>query len=75
VEGSERSNKKHDKSINYSYTILNSKLKSLEFLSTSVPRTSHQIGIGKEVTLISNTPHASEVYTTFIATFDDTLDR
>jgi hypothetical protein len=46
----------------------------LEFISISVPLTPHQIGIGQEVTLISNTPHASKVFITPIMTFEDTRD-
>jgi hypothetical protein len=46
MEGSERFNEKHDEPINPSFTILDSRLKSLEFISTSVPLTPHQIGIG-----------------------------
>ncbi len=61
VEGSERFNKKHDEHVNPTYTILDNRLESLEFLSTNVILTPHQIGIGQEVTLISNTPH---VFTT-----------
>ncbi len=75
VEGSERSDKKHDELVNPSFTILNSRLKYLEFISINVPLTPHQIGIGHEVTLISNTPHALKVFTTLIATFEDTLNE
>jgi hypothetical protein len=45
VEGSERSNNKQDEPINLTYIILDNRLESLEFLSTSVPLTPHQIGI------------------------------
>jgi hypothetical protein len=75
VEGSERSNKEQVETINLSFTILYSRLKSLEFISTSVPLTPHHIGIGQEVTLISSTPHASKVFITPIVTFEDTFDR
>jgi hypothetical protein len=37
MEGSERSNKKHDELVNPSFTTLDSRLESLEFISTSVP--------------------------------------
>jgi hypothetical protein len=74
VEGSERSDKKQDEPINPSYIILDNRLESLELLSISVPLTPHQIGKGQEVILISNTLHVSKVYTTPIATFEDTLD-
>ncbi len=50
-------------------------MESLEFLFVSLPLTPHQIGIGKEITLISSTPHASKVFTTPIATFENTFDR
>jgi hypothetical protein len=41
VEGSERSDKKHAELVNPSYIILDSRLKYLEFLSTSVLVTPH----------------------------------
>jgi hypothetical protein len=41
VEGSERSDKKQDEYVNPSFTILESRLKSLEFISISVPLTPH----------------------------------
>jgi hypothetical protein len=41
VEGNERSDKKQDEPVNPSYTILDNRLESLEFLSTSVPLTPH----------------------------------
>ncbi len=44
----------------------------MEFLYASLPLTPHRIGIGQEITLISSTPHASEVFTTSIMTFEDT---
>jgi hypothetical protein len=72
VEGSERFDKKHDEHVNPSFTILDSRLEYLELISINVPLTPHYIGIGQEVTLISNTPHVSEVFTTPIATFGDT---
>ncbi len=71
MEGNNRFDKKHDELVNSSYTILNNRLESLEVLSTNVPLTPHQIGIGQKVILISNTPHALEVYTTPIVTFED----
>ncbi len=51
VEDSERSNKEQVELVNPSFTILDSRLESLEFISTSIPMTPHQIGIGHEVTL------------------------
>jgi hypothetical protein len=74
VEDSERFDKEQVKHVNPSFTILDSRLESLEFLFASVPLTPHQIGIGQEVTLISSTPHASKVFTTPIVTFEDTLE-
>jgi hypothetical protein len=46
VEGSERSDKKQDEPINLSFTILDNRLESLEFISISIFLTPHQIGIG-----------------------------
>jgi hypothetical protein len=46
MEGSERFDKKQDEHVNPTYTMLDNRLKSLEFLSTSVPLTPHHIGIG-----------------------------
>jgi hypothetical protein len=73
MEGNERSDKEHVEHGNPSFTILDSRLESLEFISISVPLTPHQIG--EEVILISSTLHALEVFTTPITTFEDTLDR
>jgi hypothetical protein len=75
MEGSERSDKKHDENVNPSFTIVDSGLESLKFTCTNVPLTPHHISIGQEVTLISNTPHASQVFTTPITTFEDTPNR
>jgi hypothetical protein len=72
VEGNEISNKKQDELVNPSFTLLDNRLKSLEFLSISVLLTPHQICMGQEVTLIFNIPHALEVITTCITTFEDT---
>jgi hypothetical protein len=46
MEGSEKSNKKHDELVNPSFTTLDNILESLEFISNIVPLTPHQIGIG-----------------------------
>jgi hypothetical protein len=54
VEGSERFDKKQDELAHLSYTIFDNRLKSMEFLSTNVLLTPHQIGIDQEVTLTSN---------------------
>ncbi len=63
-----RSDKEHVEPVNPSFTILDSKLESLKFLFASLPLTPHQIGIRQEVILIPSTSHASEVFTTPIAT-------
>ncbi len=39
VEGSDRFDKKHEEPINPSYTIIDNRLESLEFISTNVPLT------------------------------------
>jgi hypothetical protein len=75
VEGSERFDKKHDEHVNFSFTIIDSRLESLEFTYTNVPLTPHQIDIGQNVTLISNTLHASKVFITPVTTFEDTPNR
>jgi len=41
VEGNEKSDKEHIELVNPSFTILDSTLKSLELISTSVPLTPH----------------------------------
>jgi hypothetical protein len=46
VRGNEIFAKKHVKPINLSFIVLDSKVKPLEFLSTSLLVTPHQIGIG-----------------------------
>jgi hypothetical protein len=75
MEGIERFDKKQDELVNPSFTILDNRFKILEFISISVLLITHQIGIGQNVILISNIPHASMVFTTPITTFEDTLDR
>jgi hypothetical protein len=72
LEGSERYDKEQVEFVNLSFVILNCRLESLEFITTNVFLTPHQIGIGHEVTLISNTLHTSKVFTTPITTFEDT---
>ncbi len=72
VEDSERYDKEQVEHVNPSFTILDNRLESLEFLYVNLPLTPHQIGIGQEVTLISSTPHASKVFATPITTFEDT---
>ncbi len=58
MRGSEKSVEEQAEPIDPSFTILDSKLKPFEFLSTNLPLTPHQIGIGQEITLMSSTPHA-----------------
>jgi hypothetical protein len=75
MEGIKRFDKKHDEHVNPPFTIIDNRLESLEFISTNVPLTPHLIGIGQKVTLISNTMHPLEVFTTPITTFEDTHDQ
>jgi hypothetical protein len=56
------------------YYIQYSRINSLEFLFVTLPLTPHQIGIGWEITLISSTLHALEVFMMPIMTFEKTLD-
>ncbi len=46
MEGSDRSDKKHDEHVNFTYTILDNRSESLEILSTIVPLTPQWISIG-----------------------------
>jgi hypothetical protein len=46
VEGNERFDKEQIEHVNPSFTILDSRLESLEFISTSVTLTPRQINIG-----------------------------
>ncbi len=73
--GSERFDKAHVEHVNISFTILDNILDYLKFIFPSVPLTPHQIGIGQEVTLISNTSHALKVFSRPIMTFEDALDH
>ncbi len=76
MKDSENFAKEHAKLVNpNSFIVLDSNVKYLEFLSTSLPLTPHQIGIGQKITLISSTPHASKVFMTPITTFEETFDR
>jgi hypothetical protein len=75
VKGSERFVKEQVKPVDPSFTILYNRVKSLEFLFISLFLTPHQRGIDQEMTLISSIPHASEVFATPIATFEETPNR
>jgi hypothetical protein len=76
VEGSVKSSKDQAELVDPSFIVLDGGVGPLKFLSTILPLTPHQIGIGQEITLITNTLHASEVFTTTpIATFEQTPDR
>ncbi len=76
MRDSEKSAKEHDELVDpNSFIVLDSRVKYLEFLSTSLPLTPHQIGISQKIILISSTPHASEVFMTPITTFEETFDR
>jgi hypothetical protein len=46
MRSSERFAKEHAKPIDPSFIVLNSRIKPLELLYTSLPLTPHQIGIG-----------------------------
>ncbi len=72
VRSNERPAKEQVKHVDPSFIVLKNKVEYLEFLYTSLPLTPHQIGTGQKINLISRTPHASEVFTTPIATFEET---
>jgi hypothetical protein len=55
--------------------LVNNKLETLKILITTIPLTPPQIGVGLDITLISNTPHASEVFIMPITSFEETLDQ
>jgi hypothetical protein len=55
--------------------VVNSILRALKFLSTTIPLNPPLIGVGLKLTVISNTPHASLVFMTPIMNFDETPDR
>jgi hypothetical protein len=57
------------------FTIFNNRVKPLEFLFTTLPFTPCQIDIGQEITLISSTFHAFDVFMMPIMTFEETPDR
>jgi hypothetical protein len=75
VRGSEKYVKEQAKLIDPSFIVLDRGVGPLEFLSTSLLLTPHEIGIGEEITLISSTPHVLKVFTTPIVTFEETHDR
>jgi hypothetical protein len=52
--------------------VVNNKLETLKFLFTTIPLTPPQISVGLDITLISNTPHASKVFATPITSFEET---
>jgi hypothetical protein len=67
--------KEHVEHVDPSFIVFDSETGPLEFLLATLPLTPHQIGIGQDITLITNTPHALEVFMTPIVTFEETLDR
>jgi len=70
VEGNIETSRENTKPIDTS-TITNI-VEPLEFLSTTLPLTPPQIGIGQDIILISSTPHPSKVFRMMIMTFDKT---
>jgi hypothetical protein len=52
--------------------MVSSILEFLEFLFTTILLTPPQIDVGSKITLIYNTPHALEVFTTPKMTFEET---
>jgi len=76
VEGSVKSIMDQVELVDPPFTVLDSGVGPLEFLSTTLPLTPHQIGIGQKIILITNILHALEVLTTTpIATFEETCDQ
>jgi hypothetical protein len=75
VESSDKAVKEHVELVNPSFIVFVSGIGPLKFLLATLPLTPHHIGIGQEIILIISTPHASEVFTTPIATFQETLDQ
>jgi hypothetical protein len=51
--------------------VVSTKVGTLEFLTTTIPLTPPQIGVGLEITLLSNTTHALEIFATPITTFEE----
>jgi len=52
--------------------VVSNKLETLEFLITTIPLTPPQIVVGLDIILISNTPHALEVFIMPITSFEET---
>jgi hypothetical protein len=52
--------------------VVKNKSETLKFLFTTIPLTPPQIGVGLDITLISNTPHASKVFIMPITSFEET---
>jgi hypothetical protein len=75
VRGNERFAKEQVELVNPSFIVLDNKIKYLEFLSIKLLLTPHQIGIGMDITLISITLHALEVFMIPITTFEKTPNR
>ncbi len=75
MRGSEKFVKEQVEPVDFPFTILDSGVGPLEFLSPSLPLTLHQIGIGQNIILISNTLHASKVFMTPVTTFEETPDQ
>ncbi len=74
MESNDKSIKEHVEFVDPSFIVFDSKIGPLEFLLATLPLTPHQIGIGQEITLITNTPHGLKVFMTPITTFEKTFD-
>jgi hypothetical protein len=55
--------------------VVSNKLETLEILFTTIPLTPPQIGVGLDIILISNTPHALEVFIMPITSFEKTPNQ
>ncbi len=75
VDSSDKFVKEHVEHVDPSFTIFDIGIEPSEFLLVTLPLTPHQIGIGQEITLTTNTSHASKVFTTQITTFEETFNR
>jgi hypothetical protein len=74
VKGSDKFVKHQVQLVDPPFIILNSGVRLLKLLYVTLFMTPHHLGIGQEITLISNTFHALEVFTKPIMTFEETLE-
>jgi len=72
MESSDKCVREHVEHVDLPFIIFDRGIKPSKFLSLILLLTPHQIGIGQDIMLVTNIPHALKVFTTPIVTFEET---